>query len=277
MPVDAAYPLELHLGGTDQTERSAGLVVPILLELFQPRSVVDVGCGTGIWLSMFQKHGVADVHGVDGPYNSVESLRIDKSRFSPVDLEKPFSLERLFDCAVSLEVAEHVSAAHADQFVECLTRLAPVVVFSAAIPFQGGFGHINEQWPDYWAERFGRYGYLPVDAIRRRIWHEKNVCWYTKQNTLLFVRGAELDRYPKLRAEYEATRDLPLSLVHPDYYLRAADDSNRSLREVLALVPRSIKAAGRRWWGRLRGTPDWHKVGVSPVWDPPKRNEAACR
>ena len=54
-------------------------------------------------------------------------------------------------------------------------------------------------------------------------------------------------------------------------------DSNIAPREVLALVPKTIKAAGRRWWGRLRGIPDWHKVGVSPVWDPPKRNEAACR
>jgi len=66
--------------------------------------VVDVGCGTGIWLSMFQKLGVADIYGLDGVYNSVEALCIDKARFTPVDLEKPISLERTFDCAVSLEV-----------------------------------------------------------------------------------------------------------------------------------------------------------------------------
>jgi hypothetical protein len=102
------------------------------------------------------QHGVADVHGIDGAYNSVGALRIDKTRFTPVDLERPFTLERAFDCAVSLEVAEHVSAAHADQFVDSLIKFAPIVVFSAAIPFQGGFQHINEQWPDYWAERFQR-------------------------------------------------------------------------------------------------------------------------
>src|SRR6185295_11823721 len=104
-----------------------------------------------------------------------------------------FGLDRMFDCAVSLEVAEHVSPGHADQFVACLVKLAPIVLFSAAIPLQGGFQHVNEQWPDYWAERFQRYNYLPVDAIRPRIWHTREVLPYIKQNTMFFVREDQLD------------------------------------------------------------------------------------
>jgi SAM-dependent methyltransferase len=274
MSADAAFPIDLHLGRMDETEESARAVIPILLELFQPRSVVDVGCGTGIWLSVCEKLGISDIHGIDGAYSSVADLKIDKTRFTPVDLEQPFGLDRVFDCVVSLEVAEHVSAEHAEQFVACLVKMAPIVVFSAAIPFQGGFHHVNEQWPDYWAERFRRSDYHPVDAIRWRIWHAPHVLPYTKQNTILFVRRDVLDRYPKLREEYERGLGRPLTLVHPHYYLRAADQRHRSLREAFALVPKTLKAAARRWWGRLRGVPNWHLIGVPSDWEPPHHKNA---
>ncbi len=269
MPADEQYPVNLHLGDADRTERSARLVVPIVMELCQPKSVVDVGCGTGIWLSVFRDLGVTEIHGVDGEYASLDQLRIDKSRFTAVDLEKPFVLDRQFDCASSLEVAEHVSAEHAEQFVESLTKLAPIVLFSAAIPLQGGYKHINEQWPDYWVELFGRRDYVPVDAIRHRIWHAREICWYTKQNTLLFVRRDRLERFPKLREAYERFRDLPLSLVHPDYFLRAADNRNRSLREIASLLPKTALAAARRFWSRVRGVPGWYQIGAGVQWDAP--------
>jgi SAM-dependent methyltransferase len=271
------YPLAMHTGISDQTERSARLVIPIVLELCRPQSVVDVGCGTGIWLSVFQECGVADVRGLDGPYNAMSEFRVDRSLFTAVDFEKPFALDRTFDCAVSLEVAEHVSPANADRFVQSLVALAPLVLFSAAIPFQGGYQHVNEQWPEYWVERFDRHGYRAVDVIRPRVWNETGICWYTKQNTLLFVRDDQFERFPDLRALYETIRNMPMSLVHPDMYLHYADPRNRGLREVLGLVAGTLKAAARRWWGRLRGVPDWHKIGVAPAWEAPRPNHAAPR
>ncbi len=277
MTGDKQYPVDLHLSDSDRIERSARRVVPIVMELCQPKSIVDVGCGTGIWLSMFREQGVTDIHGLDGEYSSVDKLRIERSQFTPVDLEKRFGLDRVFDCASSLEVAEHVSAEHADQFVECLTKLAPIVLFSAAIPLQGGYRHINEQWPDYWVERFRRLDYLPVDAIRQRIWHVRDICWYTKQNTLLFVRRDHIDRFPKLRDAYERFRDLPFSIVHPDYYLRAADSRNRSLREIATLLPRTALAAARRWWSRIRGVPGWHQIGAGKEWDSPHLEDSGSQ
>ena len=119
-------------------------VVPIVLDLIRPGSVVDVGCGLGEWLATFQEHGVSDILGIDGDYVDRDMLYIPQQDFKTIDLNRPFTLNRTFDLAVCLEVAEHLEAEHANDFVESLTRLAPIILFSAAIPLQSGTNHVNE-------------------------------------------------------------------------------------------------------------------------------------
>src|SRR5688572_29188669 len=165
--------------------RSARAIVPLVVELLGPRSVVDVGCGTGAWLSVFAAAGIADFLGLDGRWVDVEQLAIPKTSFRALDLEQPIDVGRSFDLAVSLEVAEHLPLAAAETFVDSLARLAPAVLFSAAIPFQGGTDHKNEQWQDWWAERFAQRGLHAIDCIRPAVWRVGDgVVWYA-QNTLL--------------------------------------------------------------------------------------------
>jgi hypothetical protein len=206
---------EAHRAGA---RRSAGAVVPLVLRLVQPHSVVDVGCGQGAWLAVFREHGVEDILGVDGDYVDRRQLEIPAERFRPHDLIWPLRLEWVFDLVVSLEVAEHLPAACADAFIDSLTRLGPVVLFSAAVPFQGGTDHVNEQWPAYWAGRFDRHGYRPVDCLRRRIWANDAVAWWYAQNTFLYVEQSYLEACPALRREYEAAGPAALPLVHPTRY-----------------------------------------------------------
>src|SRR5919108_2535643 len=158
---------ECHRGGA---RSSAGVVVPMLIDLFGPRSVVDVGCGIGTWLAAFREHGVADVCGVDGDWVERAALEIPVERFVAADLTRPLRLDRTFDLVLSLEVAEHLPPASADTFIDSLTRLGAAIVFSAAIPLQGGVDHVNEQWPEYWVERFAARGYEAIDGLRPRIW-----------------------------------------------------------------------------------------------------------
>jgi hypothetical protein len=132
-----------------------------------------------------------DIFGIDGFYVRRELLEIPPEKFVAHDLQEPFRLDRIFDLVVSLEVAEHLPKESAAGFVESLTRLAPVVLFSAAIPFQGGEGHLNEQWPEYWARLFEARGYAPVDCLRRRVWQSPNVSWYYAQNVLIYVRPCD--------------------------------------------------------------------------------------
>lgn len=199
--------------------RSAEIMAPLVLQLLSVRSVVDIGCGDGSWLAVFRKLGIEDILGVDGEYVDRDLLQIPQDRFQPLDLTKPFRLERVFDLAISLEVAEHLSPNCAPAFVEGLTRLAPFVLFSAAIPFQGGEHHVNEQWPDRWAKLFKEHDYLPVDFIRKRVWHNDTVDWWYAQNTLLFAKGNRIESNAALKAEFEQTNLNQLCLVHPRTYL----------------------------------------------------------
>jgi SAM-dependent methyltransferase len=194
--------------------RSAQVVVPLVLKLIQATSVVDVGCGTGAWLSTFHEAGVEDILGIDGGYVDRSLLEIPQDRFLPWDLTLPLHVDRQFDLVVSLEVAEHLPAACADTFVDSLVGLGPAIMFSAAVPNQGGTSHINERWQTYWASIFEEKGYRCIDAIRHEVWEDERVEWWYRQNTFLFVRPPLLDD-PTLRQALSGTSSWPRSIVHP--------------------------------------------------------------
>ena len=196
---------------------SAQEVVPLVMELTQANSLVDVGCGLGTWLSAFQDAGIEDYLGIDGEYVDVNMLEIEPSKFLCFDLKQPLEVERKFDLVVSLEVAEHLPRESAEIFIHSLTNLGNIVLFSAAIPFQGGLNHLNEQWLEYWAEIFAKYGYVAIDCLRRKIWNNEKVeAWYA-QNLLIFVKETCLGEYPLLAREFQPGEH-NLAMVHPQIY-----------------------------------------------------------
>ncbi len=242
----------------DESRPSAEAIVPLLVELLNPKRVVDVGCGTGSWLAVFRDHGVTDLLGIDGEYVRPEMLRISGEQFVSFDLRKPLHIPRRFDLALCLEVAEHLPAECATTLVESLVGLAPVVLFSAAIPGQGGTHHVNEQWPDYWERLFRDKRYTAIDCIRPRIWESDAVDWYYAQNTLVFVSQSSLKDYPTLAAGPQFGA---LSVVHPRHFeakmgileatVAMLNPRNMSVRQVLALLPSVTRHAIKR---RLRKT-----------------------
>ena len=199
-------------GATD----SARKIVPDLIEWTGCRSVIDVGCGIGVWLSVFREQHIEDIWGIDGDYVDRASLAIPADRFVASDLTSPPRIDRTFDLAICLEVAEHLPPASNDALVDYLTQLSPVVVFSGSIPFQDGIGHINEQWLEYWGELFRRRNYVAVDAVRQRVWNEPTVDWWYAQNIIVYVSRDALPRYPKLAEIAHASLREPQSYVHPD-------------------------------------------------------------
>ena len=224
--------------------RSAEVIVPIVVELIRPHSVVDVGCGQGIWLSVFEELGVDDYVGVDGDYIDRRALSIPEDRFIAHDLGTPLRFPRTFDLVVSLEVAEHLPEDSGPAFVDSLTGLGPAVLFSAAIPRQGGTRHVNERWQDYWAALFAQRDFEPLDAIRWRVWTNEQVePWYA-QNTLLYVARELLAERMELQSERRPRLD-ELRVVHPGFYLRACD-SRPGLRFLLASIPGAVGRAVRR-------------------------------
>lgn len=112
-------------------------IVPQIIKLIQPNSVVDVGCGIGTWLSVFEDFGVEDVVGIDGDYVNRTLLHIDEKKFISRDLTKPLKLDRKFDLAVCLEVAEHLPEKSANTFVESLVSLSDTILFLRQFPLKG--------------------------------------------------------------------------------------------------------------------------------------------
>ncbi|HMK68443.1 MAG TPA: methyltransferase domain-containing protein [Stellaceae bacterium] len=213
-PYDAAFfALQAELGS-----KSAEIVVPVFLEVLKPyrvRSAVDVGCGVGVWLKALEHEGVDDILGIDGPSLAMEHLVISEKRVIRTDLTGPIDVRRRFDLAISLEVAEHLPEVAARDFVALLVRLSDVIVFSAAIPRQGGAGHVNEQWQDYWRKLFSERSYSVVDAIRPRIWDDERVAGYYRQNILIYVSSERLNDLPQLEL---VPPHRSIDLVHPQVY-----------------------------------------------------------
>jgi SAM-dependent methyltransferase len=222
---------------------SARRVAPLVNALLAPRAVLDVGCGLGTWLKAFSDIGVADVLGIDGDYVERSALLVPPDRFVAADLRSPPPLDRVFDLAVSLEVAEHLPAEHASAFVRYLGAAAPAVLFSAAIPGQGGRDHVNEQWQDYWRAKFAEIGYAAVDAIRPRIWGCPDVAVWYQQNMVLYCA-------PRLLRAPLSLQPVPdgisLDLVHPELYSVVRDRGVMDFGKALKLLPELAVAAARR-------------------------------
>ena len=219
---------------TATSQPSASLIVPIVMDLVQPRSVIDLGCGPGAWLAVFKQAGVETVLGVDGDFIDRTSLQIAAAEFQAHDLNIPFAAPKRYDLAMSVEVGEHLKPASARMFVGELAGLSDVVLFSAAIPYQGGDGHINQQWPSYWAALFKERGYIAIDCIRDRIWNDSSVSWWFAQNLLVYANEAALERHPQLAA-LRRPGDFVRDMVHPRLWDKKVGIPKRKKEKIKAL------------------------------------------
>ncbi len=227
---------------------SARAILKTLNDTLSPKSVVDVGCGIGTWLKAWFELGVDDVFGIDGDYVSRDQLLIPIDRFMPMDLSAPTKFSRRFDLVESLEVAEHLPHASAEDFVSFLCSLGSVVLFSAAVPGQGGTNHINEQWPEYWVGIFQRQGFVLIDTLRDCIWNNPDIEYWYCQNVVLFVRAECTAILEQLKNIASNTEPRCLSRVHPRMWLAAlaAKEQAPGLRALLKMFPKSLAAAVRR-------------------------------
>lgn len=201
------YPADFYSYLASFAIRSAQRIVPRLACVLPVRSVVDFGCGQGAWLSVWQKAGAA-ITGVDGSYVDRRHLLIDPAHFHALDLAEPIDLGRRFDLVQSLEVAEHIPAARARQFVDTLTTHGSCVLSSAAVPGQGGEHHVNEQPLGYWRAIFRQKGFLPIDYLRPLICGDADIEPWYRYNTILYVAEADLAALPEaLRLRLVADAD----------------------------------------------------------------------
>jgi SAM-dependent methyltransferase len=214
----AFYSEKFYAGIGPGSQSSAQVVLPIVFELLQPRRVVDIGCGAGTWLAVCHELGAQRIFGVDGKWVTSNSLQIPVESFQGADLCEPLRLPEAYDLVISVEVAEHLPKARAESFVADLVRLGKAVLFSGAVPRQGGDRHINEQWQDYWARLFAKHDYAAIDCVRPVVWSNPRVDYWYAQNVLLYVSMDLLESNAGLRWAHDRTNLGQLSIVHPQLF-----------------------------------------------------------
>ena len=173
--------------------RSALSVLPVVFDLFKPNSIVDFGCGVGTWLAAAKEFGVEHCLGLEGPWVQSQTLALAGLEIQETNLENSVLLGRRFDLAMSLEVAEHLMPKRADSFVDDLCQASSVVLFGAAAPGDDGDGHQNEQWISYWAEKFVRRGYMPLDLVRPVIRNRNQIDYWYRTNIVLYAEPKQAE------------------------------------------------------------------------------------
>lgn len=146
-------------------QRSYKIITKYIMENIKPdlKSVVDYGCGAAWFLYYFKRYRISDVIGIEPNKNTFEILDPsikDNIRF--LDLTEKIDLNRSFDLAMNIEVVEHIDEKYADLIIDNITRHVGLLIFSAATPGQGGWGHINEQPFEYWEEKLNIVNFYRV-------------------------------------------------------------------------------------------------------------------
>lgn len=217
--------LASHYGGDfyrghDEIYRMARRYVDFLCSALNPRSVVDVGCGHGVWLKAFKDAGAQKVVGFDGPWNKQDDMVDQSIIFHGVDLNVPITKKHKdkYDLAMSIEVAEHLEETSAKSFVGSMVQLSDVVMFGAAYIKQGGANHINEQRHTYWAKIFIENNFVPYDLFRPVFWGS-DIHWWYQQNTFLYVnRGSEIIQKLSDAGHHPMRNIAFMDCIHPALY-----------------------------------------------------------
>lgn len=221
---------------------SAKELIPLFLTYFNPKSVLDIGCGLGTWLSIFEQNK-CEIFGIDGDYVKQKDLVIDQNRFLAYNLNTPFNLKKKFDLAISLEVAEHIYPKNAKIFIDSVCLHSDIVLFSAAVPGQEGTMHYNEQYNEYWIDLFSQNDYQCIDFLRHKIWNYNKISWWYRQNILIFIKKTEISNFQYDMITKEKTNYLN-TYIHPTlfkYKSHKADKLEKILNNPIEILKYYLK------------------------------------
>lgn len=231
------------------SRRSARAVAGLLLPEMTIASLLDIGAGHGAWAAEWLAAGVKDVVAVDGDYVARDQLAIPAGNFRAHDLATPLDIGRKFDLVQTLEVAEHLPHAKADLFVDNLVAHGEVILFSAAVPHQGGEHHVNEQPPEYWRSKFAAKGYAPFDFVRPGLVGKDGVMPWYRFNSYIYANVAGQQRLSRAILATRVADSQPLTIGGDmKWALRRAAVRMipTALVKPIAMAKARIEAAARR-------------------------------
>jgi SAM-dependent methyltransferase len=190
---DDIYDAEFFRRHEPWMKNSALGIAASIHERLAPKTVIDVGCGSGEILERLRDLEI-DGLGLEYATAGLEMCRSKRLRVMKFDLEQDVTIPERADVVLSTEVAEHLPASVADRYVDLLCSLSDMVLVTAAVPGQGGTDHVNEQPNEYWIEKFARRGFSH-DARRtsewRSDWTRRSVDHHRADNLLVFQRSSD--------------------------------------------------------------------------------------
>jgi SAM-dependent methyltransferase len=174
--------------------QSAPVMADTIISHFKPKTVIDVGCGTGALLAEIKRRGVT-VHGLEYSdaglaLSRIKGLDVEKFDLQFGGLDSIKKIEA--NLTLSLEVAEHIPPALADHYIEAICSFSPLVIMTAATPGQGGLDHVNEQPHAYWIEKMNEKQFhhdKKLSAEIRKRWTENGVARWYANNVMVFRRA----------------------------------------------------------------------------------------
>jgi len=223
---------------TGSRVESSKVILKLIFNILNPNSVLDVGCGRGVWLKTAKELGAEIVYGIDGEWN--EGKMIDEKIFyKPVDLNQNFSLDKKFDLTICLEVAEHLTNEASQNLIFSLINTSNTILFSSAFYYQGGIAHINENLHSYWADLFLKNNFLPFDIVRPITWGNEKISFWYRQNTFLYVKKNSIE-FEKLSKKFSYLENNKfMDCIHPEMYFRRVQ--SQGIKHHLKQIAKQLK------------------------------------
>jgi|688.fasta_scaffold450246_2 hypothetical protein len=228
--------------------KSAEEFLSYLFKYFKPKSLVDVGCGRGAWLKVAQNLGVNNLLGIDGQWNKekliLRNTKKCKIDFIYKDLNYFFKVDKKYDLAICLEVAEHLNSSSAINLIKSIINLSDTIVFSAAFNMQGGVMHINEREHSYWGQLFLKNNFIVFDIFRPNLWKKNNISFWYRQNAFLFVKKKSkiFNILIKCNINPLSNTDF-MDCVHPELFYRRVGEQGIKyyIKKIISLLIKKIK------------------------------------
>jgi hypothetical protein len=174
----------------------------ILYALYKPKSVIDWGCASGLYLEPFMENG-CEVLGIENSPVAIEmrhpDIRIIRSDMTQAIHLTPMTMKPVgidvsapvtkFDMALCIEVLEHIDEQYSKVAIENVCRSSDRLVVSIAREWQQGPGHLNLKPIEYWIQKFGWQGFRVDNRatldVRERMGDGYHLGWLT--NNLLIL------------------------------------------------------------------------------------------
>jgi SAM-dependent methyltransferase len=159
-----------------------------IIRIFNPKRVIDFGCGTGLYLTEFKGLKLGIDISIDAFGDEVRM--IGRQFLMEVDITTHINIPK-FDLGICIEVLEHIDEKYSDRVIENMVKASNTWIVTAAQPGQAGLNHVNCQPQGYWDSKFSKHGYnrdyinevgliYPVSLVPHQFWIIRNLMIYKR-------------------------------------------------------------------------------------------------